>query len=193
MAWVIGLGAALVLFFVANGASAGGFLNPAPVLAADLAALSPDERLAKVQEVITANVRGGFSPDCALLMADMENGIAEGLLTATFKATNSLYNRHAGSRNPDNSDWAGAVKGDTGHVHYTSPADPDLRVFDDLGQSVRDFMGLMQDGLYSAAWEAGTRNDIIAYIAAVAAVPYSAQADYQGALTNRARSLGLLS
>jgi hypothetical protein len=161
--------------------------------ASDLAPLSRADRMQKLRDIIAANMDGGFSPDCALLMADMENGISAGLLTATFQATNSLYNRHAGSRNPDNSDWAGADPTDTGHIFYASAKDTDLRVFDSLEQSVRDFIGLMRDGLYTEAWDAATRNDITAYISAVAAVPYSAQVGYQAALISRARSLGLLS
>jgi hypothetical protein len=149
--------------------------------ATELLPLTPGDRWARVQGIILDRlsvVAPGFDPRCAYLMADMENGIAEGMLTATFQATNSLYNRHKGRT------W-------TGPTYYASAADPDLRVFDSLESSVDDFIQLMNDPLYRDALQAALDYDVQAYINAVAAVGYSAQADYKSALINRARTLGV--
>lgn len=150
--------------------------------ASDLKTLSRPERVTKCRQIIADNIDSDFSDDCAWLMADMENGISLGMLSPVFLATNSFFNRHAGT---GRGYW-------TGKTYNAGPKDPDLRIYTGLEQSCQDFMQLMGDPRYAAAREAASRNDIQAFVNAVAAAGYSAQPYYLFALNSRARSLGLL-
>ena len=161
---------------------------PGFTTADSLAAMRPQDVLARVHAVIASRDLKGLSPAAVLLMADMENGFSAGMLTPFFRATNSLFNRHKGlgTVGVPNSDgyW-------TGRTYYATAADPDLRIYDSLEQSVDDFVQLMGLRIYASARAAAMRGDVGGFIAAIAAVPYSAQPDYFAALRNRARSLGL--
>ncbi len=160
--------------------------------AASLSAAPAANRWAKVQSIIAARIAASNVPDfdlnAAFLMADMENGIAEGLWDAIFQNTNSLYNRHQGLGivGVPNSDgiW-------TGRIYYASADDPNLRVYASLEDSADDFLLLMQNPVYADVLTAARSNDLPGFIAAVAAVPYSTQGSYAAALAARARSLGL--
>lgn len=156
--------------------------------ASDLAPLSVPARAAKVKSLIQSQNLAGMDWRCVWLMADMEQGISEGLLTPAFRATNSLFNRHKGLGK------VGVANSDgywTGNTFYVSEADPDLRIYTDMEQSVKDFVSLMQDGIYAQAYAAATQGDISGFISAIAAVPYSAQIGYETALNDRANSLGV--
>ena len=156
--------------------------------ALELRGLAVAQRIAEIKAIIGGKNLAGMSPDAVYLMADMEQGISAGMLTAAFIATNSLFNRHQGNGHVGvpNSDgyW-------TGIIHFQSVADPNLRVYSDLGQSVDDFVSLMQNPLYARALSAAQAGDIPGFISAVADVPYSAQDGYEVALTRRARGLGM--
>lgn len=156
--------------------------------ASDLAALPPLDRWARIQTIIAGRNLAGMDVDAVFLMADMENGIAEGLYDDTLLATNSLFNRHQGNGvvGQPNSDgvW-------NGQIYYAGTNDPNLRCYDSFEDSVDDFVQLMQDSLYAPALAAAQAQDLPGFIAAVAAVPYSTQSGYAAALTARARALGL--
>jgi flagellum-specific peptidoglycan hydrolase FlgJ len=89
-----------------------------------------------------------------------------------FLATNSLFNRHAGS-------GAGYWSGRT---FYVSPQDADLRIYTDIGQSARDMAQLLQDPLYARALYALRQGDTSGYFSAVAAAGFSTQSTYAYAL-----------
>jgi hypothetical protein len=172
---------------LAVGASASGLSLGGGTTAASLAGLSTSDRWAQIQTLIRSRNLNGMDPRAAILMADMENGLSIGEFTAIFQATNSLYNRHVGGGvvGVPNSDgiW-------TGSAYYASPADPDLRIYASLEDSVDDFVKLMSDGLYRQALQAAQAGDLGGYIKAVADVGYSASPNYQAELSSRAAHLG---
>lgn len=63
--------------------------------------------------------------------------------------TYNLFNRHAGS---GRGEWTHQSK-------YVGPGDTDIRIFEDVYQSARDYAQLLQDPLYRPALAALTRGD----------------------------------
>lgn len=95
-----------------------------------------------------------------------------------FKATNSLFNRHAGS---GRGEWLGAGK--NGHivgkdVYYAGPGDADIRMYTDVFQSARDMKQLLTDGLYAQALAALRKGSAPEYYNALGAAGFAADPSY---------------
>ncbi len=101
-----------------------------------------------------------------------------------FKATNSLFNRHAGS---GRGVWIGAEKPRSSwkigvDLYYAKPGDEDLRVYTDVYQSARDMAQLLKDPLYVQALRALERGSMPDYYNALKTAGFAADPSYAQSL-----------
>lgn len=89
--------------------------------------------------------------------------------------TNNLFNRHAGS---GKGEWTHQTK-------YVGPGDTDIRIFSDVYQSARDYVELLQDGLYAPALAALARGDNGGYFHALDVAGFDAHGGGYTALASR--------
>lgn len=93
----------------------------------------------------------------------------------SFKATQSLFNRHMGYGTAGVPDSDGSW---TGRTYNAGPGDEDLRIYTDINQSARDMRQWLSEPIFVSVLQALRRGDPAAFARALDSVGFSTQRGY---------------